>query len=401
MSSVPGNAPTRTHRRDLTPSAQLAAGFFRTLARTLKMARLYTRDNPLVEQGRAALRVQLNEALLLHGPWRFRITPYDMWLLEEPVVQPPDHGPGLDAAPMPEEKLPFLFFRDGIRWLTFAHEVPRAEFDAFFDALQTVGVGAHTHDDLVTLLWQANTQRIEIETVPFAQAIVLDGRMSGGEHGPGGRAAPTSAPAPEGTDLRVDMGQPERGGAGLHRDVFDDWPLPERAEDPSEAFAQLSKGMQFVRSRLLAEFSAEATVDWRQDAQALLGRVLELDGDVRTRAALAQSVMTWLARSIQDAQWEEARQACELLRRFDPDGTLTESTLGEVMDRLDADDITARLDESQNDDAGRFFALAVAIGRPAIDLACSVMALALKSRTRAAACTMLCYLCSDSPELLA
>ncbi|MFI5372519.1 MAG: HEAT repeat domain-containing protein, partial [Candidatus Eisenbacteria bacterium] len=47
------------------------------------------------------------------------------------------------------------------------------------------------------------------------------------------------------------------------------------------------------------------------------------------------------------------------------------------------------------------FALAVAIGRPAIDLACSVMALALKSRTRAAACTMLCYLCSDSPELLA
>jgi HEAT repeat protein len=41
------------------------------------------------------------------------------------------------------------------------------------------------------------------------------------------------------------------------------------------------------------------------------------------------------------------------------------------------------------------------MGRPSLDLACSIMARAMKSRTRAAACTMLCFLCGDEPDLLA
>jgi HEAT repeat protein len=129
--------------------------------------------------------------------------------------------------------------------------------------------------------------------------------------------------------------------------------------------------------------------------------VLELDDDASTRAALAQSAMAWVAGSLQNAAWDDAREGCELLRSIDPDGALTNAPLAEALSKLDAEDITARLDESQNDDAGRFFGLTVAIGPAAIDLAVSVMALALKSRTRAAACTMLCYLCSDSPQLLA
>jgi HEAT repeats len=401
MTSVSGTPPQRPGKRELTPSAQMAAAFFRTLARTLKVARLYQSDNPVVDQGRKGLLAQLNEALLHHGPWRFRITPYEIWLNDEAVIRPMETGQSLDTPKMPEEKLPFLLHRDGVRTLALAHEVPATEFDAFFEALQSVGVGAHTHDDLVTLLWQANTQKIAIETVPFSQVIHLDTGGSDGAGG-GGGSHPTAGYvwSPTGSEIRGDLGQPA-GVTGLHRDTFEDWPLPDHADDVVESFAGLSHGLQFVRSRLRAELSAEAAVHWQQEARLLLGRVLEVDDDVRTRAALAHSVMTWLARSIQDAHWDDAREACELLRRFDPDGSLTDAPLAEALNQLDAEDITARLDESQNDDAGRFFGLTVGIGRAAIDLACSIMALALKSRTRAAACTMLCYLCSDSPELLA
>jgi len=399
METASGTSAPHPGKRELTPSAQTAAAFFRALARTLKVARLYQHDNPVVDQGRKGLLAQLNDALLHHGPWRFRITPYEIWLDDQAVVRPMDSNPSSDAPRTPEEKLPFLLHRDGVRTLTLVHEVPAAEFDALFEALQTVGVGAHSHDDLVTLLWQANTQKIAIETVPFAQVIHLDTGESGGAGDHGAHQAGYLW-SPAGTEIRGDLGQ-AAGVTGLHRDSFADWPIPEHAGDVTESFARLSHGMQFVRSRLRADLSAEAAMDWRQEARRLLGRVLDVDDDVRTRAALAHSVMTWLARSIQDAAWDEAREACELLRRFDPDGSLTDAPLAEALNQLDAEDITARLDESQNDDAGRFFGLSVGIGRAAIDLACSIMALALKSRTRAAACTMLCYLCSDSPELLA
>lgn len=400
MSIVPGNAQSRSHLRDLSPTAQLAAGFFRSLARTLKMSRLYKRDNPVVQQGREMLMQQLNEALALHGPWQFRITPYEILMLDEAVVRPSSQAPGIDATPNPEEKLPFLFYRDGIRALTLVHEVSAADFEAFFDALQMVGVGANSHDDLVTLLWQANAQKIRIETVPFSQTIYLHSRRPTAGGGPGAHQGQSYVWSPAGAEIRADIGQMDTGPMGLHRDTFDDWPLPAEGVDVPEAYKKLEKGMQFVRSKLLAEAAAESAIDWQMDAQVLLEKVLELDDDLRTRAALAHSVMTWLMRSIQDSQWDEAQQAFALLRRFDPDGRLTETQLTAAISELDTDDITDRLDESQNDDQGRFFALAVAMGAPAVDLACAVMAKAQKSRTRAAACTMLCYLCSEAPEML-
>ena len=341
----------------------MAAAFLRTLARALKVARLYSRDHPVVDQGRKGLRAQLNDGLVRHGPWRFRITPDAIWLGDEPVVRPLEIGPSLETPRAPEEKLPFLLHRDGIRALTLEYEVSAAEFDALFEAFEAVSVGDTTHDDLVTLLWQAHPRKIRLETVPFPQVV------------PAG-----DEPA---------------------REALEDWPRPDDAGDVVGAFAEISRGLQFARGRLRAELTAEYEADWRQEARRLLGRVLELDDDARTRAEVAQPAMTWLTRSIQNAKWDDAREACELLRTLDPDGALTDAPLAEALNRLDAAEITARLDESQNDDAGRFFGLTVGIGPAAIELACSVMALALKSRTRAAACTMLCYLCSDSPGLLA
>src|SRR5437867_1479087 len=120
--------------RDLTPAAQAAAAWLRSLARALKSCRLYLSDNPIVLQITEQLHQQLNSHLEAHGAWRLRIPPIEIWLVDEPVVHPTVRT---ENPPFPgkEEELPFLFYRDGMRSLTFLPENSAHDFSAFFDAL--------------------------------------------------------------------------------------------------------------------------------------------------------------------------------------------------------------------------------------------------------------------------
>jgi len=400
MSIIPGISPSRMAAlRELTPPAQTAATFFMTFGRALRTCRLYRPDNPIVVSVRDELYAALNNALATFGSWRFRITPYEIWLVDEAVVRAKVVRPGEDYIPSPEEKLPFLLYRDGVRTLTLLPDLLRGDFDALFNSMLAVSVGLNTQDDVVTLLWQANTVRLRIEAVPLTQTIYLHARRPTGRKR-GAYQGQSFAWSPVGSEIRADIGQVEGAAAGLHKDTFDDWPLPREAVDVADAFTRLDRSMQFVRSKLLMEWTAESSIDWQMDAQILLEKIHALDPDPRTRAALANAVITWLVDALQRCSWDESRQALTLLRRFDPGDGATDEALLQSMDGLDTDAITEKLDESSNEEQSRFFALAVTIGRPAIDLACAVMAASQKSRTRAAACTMLAYLCSDQPELL-
>lgn len=385
--------------RDLSPGAQAAAAWFRALARALKTCRLYEGDNPIVLQIRQQLHEQLNASLESHGAWRLKITPIEIWLVDEPIVRPSGHA--IDELPTKEELLPFVFYRDGIRAINFSPGVQQRDFDAFFEAMLAGGAGPMVHDDLVTLLWQANPQRIQIEAVPVSQTIYLSSRyVSPGGSGSGRRGLAFNW-SPSGEEIHADIGQLSGLAQGLHLDTFDDWPLPNTFVDVSAAYAVLTKGMQFVRSILLSEWAAERGSEWTQEAPEFFRRVFRLDPTPDTRAALAQSIVSWITGAIQRCAWIEAQQSLALLREFDPDATLTTDSLTLAISGLDYEEITERLDESEPDDQSRFFALAVALGRPALDLGCAIMANAHKPRTRAAACTMLCYLCSDTPDLLA
>ncbi|NOT33343.1 MAG: HEAT repeat domain-containing protein [Candidatus Eisenbacteria bacterium] len=386
--------------RDLSPSGQRAAHFFRALARALKTCRLYRGENPIVTPLRPALLAQLNEDLLAAGSWHLRFTPFEILLIDEPVVRPAGVKLGVDATPTPEERLPFLFYRDGIRSLVLTPEVPRHEFDALFDALLVVGVNSQMQDDLVTLLWQANTTKIRVDAVPVSQTIFLHSRRPTSESAEGSHQGLSYAWSPNGSEIRADIGQIEGASMGLHRDTFDDWPLPTEWVEVAEAYSKLDRTMQFTRTRLLTEWAAERGIEWQDEAPQLLQAIHVADPDSKTSAAIARALVTWVVGSIQDCNWEEAQRAFELLRRFDPDGAFSNDDFSNALQGLDTDDITEHLDESTTDDQGRFFGLTVAIGRPAVKFACAVMAKAQKSRTRAAACTMLTYLCTEDPEVL-
>ena len=391
----------RTHYpvfRDLSPAAQSAVLWFRQLGRALKTCRLYRGDNPIVVKIRGQLYEQLDQALATHGAWRLRIRPTEIFLVDEPVVHPASRA-GEEAPSSKEEQLPFLFYRDGIRGLTLLPGTPQHDFDALFDALVIAGGGLLTHDDLVTMLWQANTTRLQIEAVPALQTIYLSSRRTGRSKNTG-YLGQTYSWSPNGAEIRADIGQIAGMAQGLHRDTFDDWPLPESSVDVASAYASLARGMQFTRTLLLAEWSAEKGIDWTTQVAPLFDRLLALDASPVTRGILSQSVANWLVASIQRSSFGEAQEALRLLRTLDPDGSLSDESLRSAMAGLDSDQITERLDESEADDQFRFFGLTVAIGRPALEVACAVMAKATKSRTRAGACTMLCYLCSETPELL-
>ena len=206
---------------------------------------------------------------------------------------------------------------------------------------------------------------------------------------------------PSGKEIRADIGQATGEAQGLHRDTFDDWLLPTGPVDVPSAYQRMLPAMEFSRMRLSTEWVGERSTDWAVQAPDVLREILALAPGSRTRSLLAHAVATWLVGAIQRSSWAEAQETLKVLRELDPDGSLSNAELTQGIAGLDTDDISERLDESETDEQAYFFALAVTLGRPALDLACSVMAKARKSRTRAAACAMLCYLCSGQPELLA
>ena len=385
--------------RYLSPAAQAAARWFQQLARGMRVCRLYPRDNPTVIQIREQLFEQLNQSLGEHGAWRLRVTSIEIWLVDEPIVHPPMSSDALDSLSAKADRLPFIFYRDGVRGLVFQPNLPPSDFDAFFQAMVAADRGPMLHDDLVTLLWQAHPGHIQIDAVPISQTIYLSSKKisPGGQRKLHGLAFNWS---PAGDEIHADLGQVVGAAEGLHRDTFDDWPLPKTYVEVPVAYAALTKGMQFVRSVLLTEWSAERGMDWTADVPTLFRRVIEMDPSQDTRAALSQSIVTWLAAAVQRFSWDETQRALALLREFDPDGSLAGEHLADAFAGIDGEAIADHLDESEPDEQSKFLAIAVAVGRPALDLGTTVMAKAARARTRAAACTMLCYLCSADPDLL-
>ncbi|HKQ59115.1 MAG TPA: HEAT repeat domain-containing protein [Candidatus Eisenbacteria bacterium] len=386
--------------RDLTPAGMAAHEWFRQLARALKTCRLYHADNPVVLQVRQQLLEPLMHAIETYGALSFRITAAEIFLLDEAVVRPAQQTDGDDAPTGKESMLPFLFYRDGIRGLSFLPALPARDLDALFDALLAASSGVDTHDDLVTLMWQANTTHVLIDSVPIEQTIYLSSRRPTGGGGGGSHQGQSYVWSPAGDEIRADIGQMSGAAAGLHKDTFDDWVMPAETTPVEAAYQKLLPAIEFARMRLSTEWVGERSTDWTLQAPDVLRQVVAMSPGPDTTTLLARSTANWLVGAIQRSSWNEAQETLELLREFDPDGSLTQAELTTGISGLDAQSITERLDESETDDQARFFALTVSLGRPALDLACSVMAIATKGRTRAAACTMLCYLCNDEPELL-
>jgi hypothetical protein len=384
--------------KELSPRALAAARWFRQLARTLKILRLYKTDNAVTSEAREKIAEGLDK-LLEEGNLEFRIGTSEITLEDEPVVSVTKRKPGqVDDRPAPEEQLPFLIYQDGIRGLRLYRDLPREQVRTFLDALQEVGK-TNAQDDLVTLLWQANLSHIQVDSVPLEQTIHLSSRQFGGLGG-GGSEGHAYAGQSGGDEIRAELRQ-AKAPQGLHRDTFDDWELPEETADPVECYLALLPEMESARERFKVDWVQEWLADWNREAPEVLRLLLSMDDSTTTRRSLAHYMVTWLADSYQQRNWAETQRALGLLREFDPDHSLSDPELAGALSALDAEELAEQLDSAPPEDQARFLGLTVAIGKPALQFALAVMAHAARGRLRAAMCTALAYMCEDEPELLA
>ena len=379
--------------RSLSPEAQAAAGWLRQLARSLRMIRLYRTANPVAIATQRSLADSLIELLEAHRGWDLSFGASTIALGGEVIVQAAQHK--TDEGPTALDQLPFLFYRDGIRRMSLAPNVPPAEVDALLDALRRCSQGPDAQDDLVTLLWQANLNAIRFEAVPPEQIIYLSSRP-GGERSNEGRKGQVYAWSPNGAEVRAELGQ-FAGAQGLHKDTFDDWPIPAEAVDPIEAFTALTPAFDFAREHLATRWAEENAQPWTEQAVALSRTLIALEPSEDMRGALARAVVTWVGASFQRAEWEEARRALDLLEAIDPGRMNADAELKQLLDGLDATGTSEALDEADAEDLARFVAMAVALGPVAVAVTCEIMAHCGRARSRAAACTALCWLAADDP----
>jgi len=390
-----------TSLREQSAAARACSAWFRQMARALKTCRLYRTENPLVQNVRDGAVEALLQQLRLHGDWHLRFSPTEIFLGQERVVGTSGKANVREEnITSPESRLPFLFYRDGIRAIRVQASIPRAEATELFDALVTGCNEKVQTDDLVTLLWQANLSQVVVEAAPLEQTFYFSndavavaetrGRTSGG----------SAAGAVSGTEVRANLGQ-AAGGQGLHLDTFDDWPVPEGAVDVPEAFARLERDVEMSRLRVHAMWTQEKDSDWDATVPELFRSIAAIDPTDDTRGALACATATWVTGMLEQHHLARSARAFAMLEELDPERIGSAEVLQRGLEQVNIGELTDYLDEADPAEHGRFAALMVRMGAAAVPLTYEIMGRAMRSRVRAAAATALCYQCADTPDLLA
>lgn len=393
-------------RRELTPEAQAAATWLRALARTIKLARLYQGDNPLVLKSRENVVESLRK-LVAERNLELRFTATEILRGDEVLViggySESLGDAGEDPIPSALDQLPFIFYRDGVRRIVILTAIPPEQSTALVEALSAAGAASAAGEDLVTMLWQANLTHVMVESVPLEQTIYLSSHEGAGGGGGGdgtGGADKKSGYNYAGGEIHADLGL-GAGPQGLHKDSFDDWEVKDAEIHVPAAFEAMRARIDIAGITLLRQWEEERTMEWTLTAPELLRRMLRLQPDDDTRGAAAHAAASWVAGALERFAWAEARGAIELLNELDPEMRLSGEELASSLAGIDGKELSERLDEGDADEHGRFAACMVALGAYGVPTVCSALGHSQRGKTRAALCTALTYLCTDQPELLA
>ena len=341
----------------------------------------------------------LLDHLRQHGAWRLSFTPTEIYLAGELVV---GRGGKLekkdDAFSASEERLPLMFYRDGIRSIQILPNLSREEAEALFDALALGCAEKPTDEDLVTLLWQASLAGVSVESVPFEQAFYVSGH-SVTPHGSGIGSTPMPPGAEAGAEAPAIPG-PATGAQGDHLETFDDWPMMGPPVEVAQAFHRLQADVEASRRRVSTSWAEESGGDWDHPVPEFFRRILALDPTEETRSALAHATATWLTGTLATHQVGRAAKALEFLNELDPDHARCRDVLARGLEQIDAAEFAEYLDEADTAEAGTFAGIMSRLDDLAASFTFDVMGNATRSRTREAAATALCYQCSDHPERL-
>ena len=335
------------------------AEWCRALARWLLLGRRLSRGAPETRALREELAFRLAELVQARGEFTLDVTPRSLVLGDTPVFvaeHANDARPGRGL----EHELSWVLHRDGIRRLHFRRGLTRESARGFLDAIAQAAPASATHEDVVTLLWDAPPAGIGWE----AEEV-------GGAEGSEPRALPHDPHPPVQTIEDLSMR----------------WRDEEQPRSRGDAFA--------------TAWRTEHEPPFAERSAALVEELLARESGEGLVPVLIAALATWLATATQRGDWVEAREALALIERVDPERRQSRPALEHALSGLDVAAITDRLDSDAHELQAQAFALAVRIGAPALPLLVAILGQSGRTRVRAGATTALAFAFAEDPAPLA
>lgn len=370
------------------PALKPIGAWVNQLARTIKTCRLYHATNPTVVRFRAELIDALRRLTAEHGAITYRFTADDIL-----------HGDvSLYPAKSRDDNLALAFHRDGVRAITFDAEVTQRELDAIIDALMLVTGQVHLDDDLVTLLWQANLQHVDVDVVPG------QGDVGAGTAEEAGALLPwptiVSEEAQAETPPPPDYGGPDPMASGTGS-RSDDWTTGDSTVEVEAGYEELDSMSSSEISRFHEEFAAEHEVSLMTTALAVAHAYLDAGTTAEDRLELAHFVPRMLRLAIAEGSWLEAREAMALLRECGSQEWSAEGFTQELFQPISIGAAVELLDRQRPGQVAEFVALAKDLGDQAAEWLNLVLAGSQNRVTRRVLAEAVAMLCRDNPERIA
>jgi len=258
-------------------AAKAANAALRALARASRAYLIYDARNEIIKTFLGDLKSAFEAFARDHGDLHLEVRPFELALKKEVVYLERDR----------ERSLAFKLFRDGVRKLTVRAGVTWEEITALLQILSIRYIGVRLNeDDILTLLWKAGFDHIQVEAV---EGFIEDDEEETADGAASGAALMDLNPDQTWDD---GMGGGE-AGAALKAPPGFDLPAPELPEP-------IEPRRQFLPDAWLEELRTEA------GSSGLAGEVLRL--------------IDYLLRGIQDPveylSWDDARHFLREARDF-------------------------------------------------------------------------------------
>ena len=392
---------------DVTPEqrvvAAAAAAWVNQFARTIKTCRLYDHDNPTVVRFREELGAATSRLLAQHGAITLTFTASDILC----------HDVSLHPARSREDNLAMVFFRDGVRTLTFQPGFSASELESLLDIVMRSSSWKTPDQDLVTLLWDTELPHLELTYVATEGDVEGGGEDAADPAGKEPKRWPRSQESPRGAGSGSETGGAPASvmGAGVQTDreldsVFarsDDHLTHETIGQLEIVYRRLSDDIVPAIERLRADHALDHAGDIVSASLAMIGDCLQAGSE----AADLEEYGAFLPRVMREAlalgMWAEARAAYAMLGSCRMRHWSLQSFLEELcgVELLITRNAVTRLDGQDGAGLQGFFELSSEFGEPAVEWLMRVLSESEQQRVRRPLTRVIADLCRARPECLA
>ena len=366
--SVTQNAPDLNAEspQDDAPSHKAARLWVNRLARTLKTCRLYEQSgNATVERFMTELVATLGAFHEEHGPLTLRFTTDDVVF----------DGRSLYRARTREDNLALPFYRDGIRGMTIMPGVTQDQIEALIASILRVTATKQTDDDLVTLLWEAHLDHLDIDFVP------AEGDISTGVEAEDDEPMPWPE-AEEEQVSQVVLVEDDTASPGTRSD---DWTMQEVSVEIESGFADLERLAPTEVRRFHEEYRAEHEVPVTTAAIAVTQAFLAAGGVASDGSELGRFLPRVIREALGEGRWLEAATAVRSAEVHVPGAWGKETFVQELMQPSSIAGLCACLDTQGEELVLDFIDFALTLGDTEVDVLVAMLAHAEHRRNRAPA----------------